>query len=241
MKEKQQRQNDRDNKSTKRTISTEVLPVMFILWVTIIIAIAPTTTTTINSIFQTAYAQKDFNTPNKVSAVKVDNTNYQVKYNVTNNDAKVVSIVPQKESTKLVITIEPTNNGKLTIELPRTLIDYKIAGGKDGNFILHINGKQVDNVREVSNNQSARILEISFGAGDRTIEIIGTQMGQGPVALVKSQVETSANKTMQTLENKTSIATAKGPAETFVNKTIGTLSNLTGGIQKLFNSSNKGK
>ena len=97
MKEKQQRQNDRDNKSTKRTISTEVLPVMFILWVTIIIAIAPTTTTTINSIFQTAYAQKDFNTPNKVSVVKVDNTNYQVKYNVTNNDAKVVSIVPQKE------------------------------------------------------------------------------------------------------------------------------------------------
>jgi hypothetical protein len=241
MKEKQQRQNDRDNKSTKRTISTEVLPVMFILWVTIIIAIAPTTTTTINSIFQTAYAQKDFNTPNKVSVVKVDNTNYQVKYNVTNNDAKVVSIVPQKESTKLVITIEPTNNGKLTIELPRTLIDYKIAGGKDGNFIVHINGKQVDNVREVSNNQSARILEISFGAGDRTIEIIGTQMGQGPVALVKSQVETSTNKTMQTLENKTSIATAKGPAETFVNKTIGTLSNLTGGIQKLFNSSNKGK
>ena len=241
MKEKQQRQNDRDNKSTKRTIPTEVLPVMFILWVTIIIAIAPTTTTTINSIFQTAYAQKDFNTPNKVSVVKVDNTNYQVKYNVTNNDAKVVSIVPQKESTKLVITIEPTNNGKLTIELPRTLIDYKIAGGKDGNFIVHINGKQVDNVREVSNNQSARILEISFGAGDRTIEIIGTQMGQGPVALVKSQVETSANKTMQTLENKTSIATAKGPAETFVNKTIGTLSNLTGGIQKLFNSSNKGK
>jgi hypothetical protein len=241
MKEKQQRQNDRDNKSSKRTISTEVLPVMFILWVTIIIAIAPTTTTTINSIFQTAYAQKDFNTPNKVSVVKVDNTNYQVKYNVTNNDAKVVSIVPQKESTKLVITIEPTNNGKLTIELPRTLIDYKIAGGKDGNFIVHINGKQVDNVREVSNNQSARILEISFGAGDRTIEIIGTQMGQGPVALVKSQVETSANKTMQTLENKTSIATAKGPAETFVNKTIGTLSNLTGGIQKLFNSSNKGK
>jgi hypothetical protein len=241
MKEKQQRQNDRDNKSSKRTISTEVLPVMFILWVTIIIAIALTTTTTINSIFQTAYAQKDFNTPNKVSVVKVDNTNYQVKYNVTNNDAKVVSIVPQKESTKLVITIEPTNNGKLTIELPRTLIDYKIAGGKDGNFIVHINGKQVDNVREVSNNQSARILEISFGAGDRTIEIIGTQMGQGPVALVKSQVETSANKTMQTLENKTSIATAKGPAETFVNKTIGTLSNLTGGIQKLFNSSNKGK
>jgi len=99
----------------------------------------------------------------------------------------------------------------------------------------------VDNVREVSNNQSARILEISFGAGDRTIEIIGTQMGQGPIALVKSQVETSANKTIQTLENKTSIATAKGPAETFVNKTIGTLSNLTGGIQKLFNSSNKGK
>jgi hypothetical protein len=239
MKEKQQRRNDRDNKSTKLTVSTEVLPLMFIIWITIIIAIAPTTT--INSFFQTTYAQKGFNTPNKVSVVKVDSTNYQVKYNVTNNDAKVVSVVPQKESTKLVVTIEPTNNGKLTIELPRTLIDYKIAGGKDGNFIVHINGKQVNNVREVSNNQTARILEISFGAGDRTIEIIGTQMGQGPVALVKSQVETSANKTIQTLENKTSSAAAKGSAETFVNKTIGTLSNLTGGIQKFFNSSSKGK
>jgi hypothetical protein len=163
-----------------------------------------------------------------------------VKYNVTNG-AKVVSVVPQKEATKLVVTIEPTNNAKLTIGIPRTVMDYKIAGSNAGNFIVHINGKQVNNFREVSNNQTARILEISFSGGDRTIEIIGTQMGQAPIAVVKSQVEASANKTVRTIENKTTSSAAKGPAEIFVNKSISTLKNLTSGVQKFFNNSNKNK
>jgi hypothetical protein len=214
-----------------------VLPSKLVLLATILVVV---TTIAVNyQLFQLAYAQTDFNTPNKVTTISIDNNNYQMKYNVTNG-AKVVSIVPQKEATKLVVTIEPTNNSKLTIGIPRTVMDYKIAGSNDGNFIVHINGKQVNNFREVSNNQTARTLEINFGGGDRTIEIIGTQMGQAPVAIVKSQVEGSANKTIHTIENKTA-STAKGPAETFVNKSIGTLKNLTGGVQKLFNSSNKGK
>ena len=48
--------------------------------------------------------------------VKIDGNNYQIKYNNTN--AKVVSIAPQKEAAKLVITIEPIKEGKLTIDLP---------------------------------------------------------------------------------------------------------------------------
>ena len=95
--------------------------------------------------------------------INVDGNNYPIKYNITNG--KVSSIVAQKESTKLIVTIEPTKEGKLTVNLPRELIDYKIAGNKDGNFIVQINAKQVSNFKEIipsSSNQTSRILEITF-------------------------------------------------------------------------------
>ena len=59
------------------------------------------------------------------------------------------------------------------------LIDYKIAGSKDGNYIVTINGKQVSTFKEISNTPSSRTLEISFGGGDRTIEITDPN-GAGP-------------------------------------------------------------
>jgi hypothetical protein len=105
--------------------------------------------------------------------VKIDGNNYQIKYNNTN--AKVVSIAPQKEAAKLVITIEPIKEGKLTIDLPRQILDYKIAASKEGSYIVTINGKQVSIFKEISNTPSSRTLEISFGGGDRTIEATGTQ------------------------------------------------------------------
>ena len=54
---------------------------------------------------------------------------------------------------------------------------------------MTINGKQVSTFKEISNTPSSRTLEISFGGGDRTIEITGTQMAQGQVSVVKAQTE----------------------------------------------------
>ena len=138
---------------------------------------------------QLVYAQNAtlVNNIKNMTNVKIQGNNYQIKYNNTN--AKVVSIVPQKEAAKLVVTIEPAKEGKFTIDLPRQLIDYKIAGSKDGNYIVTINGKQVSTFKEISNTPSSRTLEISFGGGDRTIEITGTQMAQGQVSAVKAQTE----------------------------------------------------
>lgn len=208
------------------------------------------------------YAQNTTNTTasnnnNNVTAmtsVKVDGSNYQIKYNITN--AKVVSIVPQKEAAKLVVTIEPIKEGKLTIDLPRELVDYKIAGSKDGNYIISINGKQISSFKEISNNPSSRTLEIGFGKGDRTIEITGTQMAQAPVSAIKAQTAAAvkaqlaaaaaANKTKGSLSSKTKNigtntstaashikASTSGTSNSFVNKTVGVLSNVTGGIKKL--------
>jgi hypothetical protein len=201
---------------------------------------------------QLVYAQNAtiVNNIKNMTNVKIEGNNYQIKYNNTN--AKVVSIVPQKEAAKLVVTIEPTKEGKVTIDLPRQLIDYKIAGSKDGNYIVTINGKQVSTFKEISNTPSSRTLEISFGGGDRTIEITGTQMAQGQVSAVKAQTEAAvkaqlaaaaaASKTKESSSNATkNVGTtpshiksnASGTSGSIVNKTVGVLGNITGGIKKL--------
>ena len=199
---------------------------------------------------QLVYAQNAtlVNNIKNMTNVNIQGNNYQIKYNNTN--AKVVSIVPQKEAAKLVITIEPAKEGKFTIDLPRQLIDYKIAGSKDGNYIVTINGKQVSTFKEISNTPSSRTLEISFGGGDRTIEITGTQMAQGQVSAIKAQTEAAvkaqlaaATKTKESSSNITKNvginpsshieSNASGTPGSIVNKTVGVVSNITGGIKKL--------
>jgi hypothetical protein len=180
--------------AVKMTLTIIVIPIMLILSITAIslLSYSPSSYST-----HSVYAQQSADNLNKNTAnVNVEGNNYPLKYNITNN-ARVSSIVAQKEAAKLIVTIEPTKEGKLTINLPRELIDYKIAGNKDGNFIVQVNAKQVSNFKEIipstttasNDSQASRTLEINFGPGDRTIEIIGTQMAQASVATIKKQAQ----------------------------------------------------
>jgi hypothetical protein len=169
--------------------------------------------------------------------VTLEGNSYPVKYNITDNAAEVLSIVSDKESFKLIITIAPTKDGKLTIMIPRNLTDYKVAGGKDGKFVVNINAREITNFQEISNNQTTRGLEINFGKDDRVIEIIGTQMGQGDIATVTEQAtevtptpnasQTGANssQTGASIINQTGEA-----AQGFVNKTSSVLGNISGEV-----------
>jgi len=172
--------------------------------------------------------------------VTLDGVSYPVKYNITDNAAEVLSMTADKEAFKLVITIAPTKDGKLTLMIPRNLTDFKVAGGKDGKFVVNINAKEITNFQEVSNNQTTRGLEINFGKDDRVIEVIGTQMGQGDIATVQEQAtemrptpgaenasQTGANvsQTGASIVNQTGEA-----AQTFVNKTTSVLGNISGEI-----------
>jgi len=124
--------------------------------------------------------------------------------------------------------------------IPRNLTDYKVAGGKDGKFVVNINAKEVTNFQEVSNNQTTRGLEINFGNDDRVIEVIGTQMGQGDIATVQEQATemtpaSGAENASQTGANVSqtgaSIVNQTGEAaQTFVNKTTSILGNISGEI-----------
>ena len=233
----------------RTTLTIVAIPIMLIVCIiTTSISLSSSPSYPIHSV----YAQQNANNQNQTNAnVSVDGNTYTIKYNATN--ARVLSIVPDKESAKVVITVEPTKEGKLTVNLPRELIDYKIAGNKDGNFIVHINAKQVSSFKEntpaIGNNQTSRTLEINFGSGDRTIEIIGTQMAQASVAAIKKQIQNeqaataaaaATNKTTTTMTKNianasqaggggaTSILNKTGEvAKTLVNKTTGVLSNIT--------------
>jgi hypothetical protein len=196
-KEKRTQLNNKNRRTfaVKTTLVIIAIPIMLILSVSntsLLSSPSPSSYST-----HSVYAQQSADNLNKNTAnVNVEGNNYPMKYNITNN-ARVSSIVPQKEAAKLIVTIEPTKEGKLTINLPRELIDYKIAGNKDGNFIVQVNAKQVSNFKEIipsttgasNNSRTSRTLEINFGPGDRTIEIIGTQMAQASVATIKKQAQ----------------------------------------------------
>jgi hypothetical protein len=123
------------------------------------------------SIFQLVYSQgpttrqqqQDLNDLTfQTTSITVDGISYPLKYNITSDAAELVGAAAEKESAKLILTIAPIKDGKLTITLPRNLTDYKIAEGKDGKFLVNINAKQATNFQEISNNKTARELEINF-------------------------------------------------------------------------------
>lgn len=135
-----------------------------------------------------AYAQNSSNA-NKDDRRSLDNTTnitinhkpYLIKYNITNG--KVISIIADQSNSKISALIQPFKNGKFTIELPRKVIDSKGQGVFrniiDSKYIVHINGQAFGvSYNEISNNANARTLEITFGKGDKVIEIKGTQMGK---------------------------------------------------------------
>jgi hypothetical protein len=273
MPEKGKVNNNKIQNHSINTIKTEYAPAIMIIIIPILLILfAIAMSSSSFSTVQLAYGQgpptrqqqqqQDLNdTTFQTANVTVDGISYPIKYNITNDAAKLVSSSAQKESAKLIITIAPTKDGKLTIILPRNLTDYKIAGGKDGMFVVNINAKQTTNLQEISNNRTSRELEINFGKDDRVIEIIGTQMGQGDIATVREQatkemttppspLPQSPNTTTNMTENITNNASQAGAnasqtgksivnqtgeaAQTFVNKSASVLGNITGEVSQLF-------
>ena len=87
-----------------------------------------------------------------------------------------MGMLADKDKTTLVLVLDPGGSGgKMTIELPRSVIDYKGASNVDTKYQIKIDGKGVD-YKEVANNVNARILSIAFSEDNRFMEIIGTQM-----------------------------------------------------------------
>jgi len=109
--------------------------------------------------------------------VKMGEGNASIGYEITGGS--IISIEPDVDpitgevvSPTLLITIDATNDGSLTLVIPRSVLDSAVEGEDDEFFVL-IDGEEVE-FTEDATSTSSRTITIEFAAGDTLIEIIGT-------------------------------------------------------------------
>lgn len=109
-----------------------------------------------------------------VSNLVVKDKTFPIKYNITTG--KLLGIVGDKDKSTLILLLGGTlDNGKLTVEIPRNVMDAKSQGNTDTKFNVRIDNKGVD-YKEIGTNLNARVLQIDLIKDDRMMEIAGTQM-----------------------------------------------------------------
>lgn len=106
------------------------------------------------------------------STIPVDGTNYSITYTITNG--KVLDIKANTQSKSLIVTIQTTGDGLLTITMPRAVIDAKKSDGTDDQFIVLNDGQQNGQANETLTTNTDRTLAIPFKNGTQQIEIVGT-------------------------------------------------------------------
>jgi predicted secreted protein with PEFG-CTERM motif len=113
------------------------------------------------------------------TTMPVDNTQLSVQYSITNG--KVTDIKANVQSKSIIVSMNSTGDGVLTITLPRALIDSQ-NGGQDAQWVVLNDGQQSTYTETTT--PTARTLTIPFTYGTSEIEIIGTQIIPefGPIA-----------------------------------------------------------
>jgi predicted secreted protein with PEFG-CTERM motif len=104
------------------------------------------------------------------NTIPVDGTSFSILYTITNG--KVTDIKADVQSKSLIVSIQTTGDGVLTITLPRALIDAQVSGHDDKFFVLN-DGQEAD-FQEINTTSTDRTLSIPFTDGTKQIEIIGT-------------------------------------------------------------------
>ena len=103
------------------------------------------------------------------TTVSVQDSNDLISYEITN--AKLVNVIPDLDAVSLLLYIETTDEGSITLTIPRSVLDASISGNDDEFFVL-VDGEEVD-FEEIKTSYD-RTLTIDFLAGTEQIEIIGT-------------------------------------------------------------------
>jgi predicted secreted protein with PEFG-CTERM motif len=104
------------------------------------------------------------------NTIPVDGTNFTIKYSITNGKVTGIRADPQDKS--LVISLQTSGNGVLSITLPRGLIDSTM-NGTDTKFIVMAGGQDIP-FQDVSATSDDRTLSIPFTNGTTQITIFGT-------------------------------------------------------------------
>jgi hypothetical protein len=105
--------------------------------------------------------------------LRLGNKTYPIKYQIIGG--KLAGISAERDNMTLIVNVSSTSNGKLTIELPRNVIDSQKRGNLDDNFAVYEDGQYVVG-NEIRTNAQARTLMIGFDNGTSVIEITGTRI-----------------------------------------------------------------
>jgi hypothetical protein len=100
-----------------------------------------------------------------------------IPINYLMNTGKVLGLVLDKSRSTLSVNISSPSaddNGNLTIQIPRDVVDNKKEGNADAPFRVHVDGKDAT-VRETDNTKTTRTLSIQFGKDAKVIDIIGSK------------------------------------------------------------------
>ena len=104
------------------------------------------------------------------NTIAVDGTNFAVKYGITNG--KVTGMKVDLQAKSLLVSLQTTGDGVLTVTLPRGLIDATM-NGTDAQFVVMAGGQEIK-FQDVNTTPTERTLSIPFTKGTTQIEIVGT-------------------------------------------------------------------
>jgi predicted secreted protein with PEFG-CTERM motif len=102
--------------------------------------------------------------------VSMRDGNGSIGYEITGG--QLLSITPDVDANSLIVGIDATSDGSLTLIIPRSVADALLETGEDDEFFVLVDGEEVDFSEDVSSTD--RTLTIAFYAGAEEIEIIGT-------------------------------------------------------------------
>ena len=102
--------------------------------------------------------------------VSMRDGNGSIGYEITGG--QLLSITPDVDANSLIVGIDATSDGSLTLIIPRSVADALLETGEDDEFFVLVDGEEVDFSEDVSSTD--RTLTIAFQAGAEEIEIIGT-------------------------------------------------------------------
>jgi predicted secreted protein with PEFG-CTERM motif len=121
--------------------------------------------------------------------LKFEDQSFPIEYLITNGVIKGMFV--KVSDSKLVISIDATADGKLTIVLPRNVID-SVEGGVDKKYVVATTdieagiGDENPSITESQTNNETRTLVIDYKKGTDLIEISGTSIVPefGPISAI---------------------------------------------------------
>ena len=103
--------------------------------------------------------------------VKVEGADDLVTYEITNG--RILSITPT-EANSLVVSIETTGDGSITLTIPRTVLESTDSvTGEDSDVFVLVDYEESDDY-DITTTSTDRTITVEFAEGTEEIELIGT-------------------------------------------------------------------